>query len=256
MGRSTRIFFPIFFILILWSQLPQAALAQGLTPLPSQATPTVTASATSGLQPQPSEGISDPLDGSVIGGEVVVSGTSNSGWILAFTFAEDSVATWFQLAQSQLPIENNTLAKWDTRNVSDGNYLLRLTILAPGESKYSTIKIRVSNKFATPTGTPPLVTTVTPTPTPSVVTVVITNTPKSNLSINDPPLATPIILLSTTVESQTTPTTIILRQNDLTLPRNPASLDQSEIVTMLARSFIIVSVVFGLVSLVFFLRKK
>jgi hypothetical protein len=123
-----------------------------------------------------------PGQGQALQGVVTVKGSSNvAGFVsseLAFAYTGDTTDTWFVIASSRQPVDQNILATWDTTTITDGNYVLRLRVYyANGTSLDFMVRaLRVRNYTAmeTPTPTPPEPTAVRPTLTP---TMTLTPTP-------------------------------------------------------------------------------
>jgi hypothetical protein len=138
------------------------------------------AAARTGLQPV----VTNPRAGEVLQGAVTVAGSSDvPGFLsaeIAFAYSGDTTETWFLLAASSQPVEDGTLATWDTTTISDGDYVLRLgVILTDGSYLDTTVPdLRVRNNTPVVTPTPALTAlqatlalvsmpTATPYPTPT-----------------------------------------------------------------------------------------
>ena len=131
--------------------------------------------------------ISNPVEGSLIQGTVNVVGKTDvngfSGYELEFSYDPNLTETWFLITRSAEPVNDGQLALWDTSNLTDGDYLLRLRVFFQDGSwrDYATSAIKVRNYTATqtaiatgtqsilPTSLPTLTNTSTSTamPTPS-----------------------------------------------------------------------------------------
>ena len=63
---------------------------------------------------------------------------------------------WFLIQYSYEPVENGTLAVWDTSTIADGNYHLRIKVLLTDGRTRETIvsQLRVRNYTAVETSTP------------------------------------------------------------------------------------------------------
>jgi len=76
--------------------------------------------------------ISAPVAGQTLSGQVSVVGTADAPNFasaeLAFAYAADPTGTWFPLARLTQPVQESTLAAWDTTQISDGEYSLRLRV--------------------------------------------------------------------------------------------------------------------------------
>ena len=183
--------------------------------------------------------ITSPQTGETLRGQVQIQGLMDipnfASAELAFTFdasASDPAASWFPIQTFPQPIQNPTLATWDTTAVTDGEYALRLRIfLLDGTSQdviVNTLKIRNNEPLPTPTITP----------TEAVFEFQpLDQTPGVSNERNTP---TPVVLYSTA-----TP-----------LPANPASLTTSSIVTIFWQSAVLVVILFAFFSLLLRLRKN
>jgi hypothetical protein len=104
--------------------------------------------------------ITSPLDGAILNGLVPITGSAThpqfQRYELAFAYSPNMTDTWFSIqppATSQ--VINETLGRWDTTQISDGVYVLRLRVFY-GENAYLesfVANVRVQN--ATPTSPPP-----------------------------------------------------------------------------------------------------
>jgi hypothetical protein len=76
--------------------------------------------------------ISAPIAGQTLSGQVSVVGTADAPNFasaeLAFAYAADPTGTWFPLARLSQPVQESALAAWDTTQISDGEYSLRLRV--------------------------------------------------------------------------------------------------------------------------------
>lgn len=112
--------------------------------------------ARTGLQPV----VTTPRAGEVLQGTVTVAGSSDvPGFLsaeIAFAYSGDTTGTWFLLAASSQPVENGTLATWDTMTITDGDYVLRLRVtLTDGSTLDATVTdLRVRNYTPVATFTP------------------------------------------------------------------------------------------------------
>jgi hypothetical protein len=140
---------------------------------------------------------------------------------VAFAYTGDPTGTWFLIAQNNQPIDDGTLATWDTTTISDGNYILRLRVfLSDGSFHDATVpNLRVRNY--TPIETP------TPAPTPLQATVIPTDTP--------------------TITPYPTPTT---------LPKNPAILTPTDVSISIGYGGVAAVIILVLVGFYLWLRRK
>jgi hypothetical protein len=178
--------------------------------------------------------ISSPLEGEIVQGVAIVTGTVSalgfSSYELSFAYADDPTQTWFVIATSSLPVFEGELGAWDTTTLTDGDYSLRLrTFMLDGTMQEMTVPgLRVRNYTAVPTSTP------TPTSTPVVQFAAPT------AQRIEPVLATAIPFLPT-------PTP---------LPPNPASLQQASILGALGRGALLVFLLFIGLGLLLRLRRE
>lgn len=77
----------------------------------------------------PRAGITSPIPGSILSGEIEVRGNAN---VENFAFYEVQVSTlgsnWLTVLTDKKPIINGSLGKWDTRIQTPGEYALRLLV--------------------------------------------------------------------------------------------------------------------------------
>jgi hypothetical protein len=141
--------------------------------------------------------ISSQVDGQVIFGIVPVEGNTLVegflSWELNYGFADDTTGTWFLIAESDEPIADGLLAEWDTTQITDGDYNLRLTLfLEEGRRSHNTVRgLRVRNYSPIETDTPE----PTLTSTPFTVTPLPSNTPSPTqipTATAIPPTITPL----------------------------------------------------------------
>ena len=104
--------------------------------------------------------IDSPQAGEAVQGVVPVRGTSAvDGFIsyqLAFSHSDDPTETWFVLANSADAINNGILGEWDTSNITDGTYQLRLIVQRENEDSIVVLVegLRVRNYTPIETETP------------------------------------------------------------------------------------------------------
>lgn len=126
--------------------------------------------------------ILSPLPGQALQGTVlIVVDTAVEGFEAAeldFAYANNLSGTWFPIFQGNQPVAGEALTQWDTSQISDGTYTLRLTVrLSDGTQQSVTAAgLRVRNYTAiesdtptpaTPSATPPPQDTPLPSATPS-----------------------------------------------------------------------------------------
>jgi hypothetical protein len=118
--------------------------------------------------------ITHPAPGQAVSGLVTITGTAAHPWFvnydLTFTYASNPTGTWFPLSDPvDTPVFDGRLALWDTTNITDGEYTLRLRVfLQDGTILTTAVEgIRVRNRMPIETPTPPPITTsAAPTATP------------------------------------------------------------------------------------------
>jgi hypothetical protein len=127
---------------------------------------------------QADNGITAPAAGDTVGGVVIIEGTADDPSFLRYEVAflqEANPVGWISFAEGDRPVNNGTLAVWDTtvgRNVNapvfpDGQYRLRLRVVRTDYNydEYVVTGITISNGEPTPTPT------ITPTVTSDAPTV-------------------------------------------------------------------------------------
>lgn len=128
-----------------------------------------------------------PLDGDAVQGVVVVTGTTDIPGFqsadLSFSYQKQEGASWFLIAQSNKPVRNDVLARWETNTIADGVYSIRLQVFVNnGDVRSIVVKnIRVRNYTPIETNTP------APTLKPTIDQRTLT-TPVQVLSTNTPEL--------------------------------------------------------------------
>jgi len=177
--------------------------------------------ARTGLQPV----VIKPRAGEVLQGMLTVTGSSDvPGFLsaeIAFAYSGDMTGTWFLLAASSQPVEEGTLATWDTTTISDGDYVLRLRVtLTDGSYLDATVPdLRVRNYTPVETLTP------------------ASTAPQATLAPINTPTATPY----------PTPTP---------LPPNPAELTPTNVWLSIGYGGLGAFLLFGIISVYLWLRRK
>jgi hypothetical protein len=119
--------------------------------------------------------ITSPRESDVLKGAVEIIGTAAGENFdsaeLAYAYADSENPSWFAIASITQPMNVATLATWDTTQISDGNYQLKLTVSYSDGTNTEFIVSRLlvrnySEVELTPTGIP----------TETTVAQVITNT--------------------------------------------------------------------------------
>jgi len=167
--------------------------------------------------------ITSPMPNAALQGLVAIQGSTAidnfHNWSLEFAYVGDPTDTWFLISESDQPVDDGTLAEWDTTTITDGDYILRLTTQpADGEAIASSVSVRVRNYT-------PIETT---TPGPTTV-----------------PTATPLGNADRSVFSDTTPTP---------LPTNPAELTPQSLASGIKTGIMIVIGSFVLIGFYVYLR--
>ena len=104
--------------------------------------------------------ITSPHSGEGVQGIVSVRGTAAvDGFIeyqLEFSLSENLIETWFIITKSSQAVEEDILGEWDTSNLTDGNYRLRLVVQREKEEPIIIFaeRIRVRNYTPIETNTP------------------------------------------------------------------------------------------------------
>lgn len=221
----------------LWAAPVRAFQAEATTgPTPEASAPAVTVAPTGAATPdagRKTAAILSPRAGQALQGTVsIVVDTAVEGFEaaeLAFAYANNPTGTWFSIFQGNQPIAGETMAQWDTSQISDGRYTLRLTVKLSGgtQQSFEVAGLRVRNYTAIESDTP---TPATPSATPP---------PQDTAA----PSATPI---PTGTSQPPTPTP---------LPGNPAVLGKGEVLTSIAKGGLVVLGVFALAGLYGALRR-
>ncbi len=131
--------------------------------------------------------IENLLPGDVLQGVVNIEGQAAapgfSSYEVSFRYAHSNDGGWFLIAQNDQPVEDGTLAVWDTTLISDGDYDVRLLLLLMDghqqEVVVEGVQVRNYTPVATLTGPggseEPLV-SVTAAPEPSQTAILPTST--------------------------------------------------------------------------------
>jgi hypothetical protein len=217
-----------------WAAPGRAFQAQATgSPAPTSA-PAATPAAPPTVAAATAPAILSPRPGQALQGTVpIVVETRLEGFEaveLEFAYANNPTGTWFTLFQGSQPVSQSSLAQWDTSQISDGTYTLRLTVKLSDGSQQSVeaAGLRVRNYTLIESDTP---TPVTPSPTP-------------------PPADTP-------APSQTpTPTGTRRPPTPTPLPANPAVLERSQVLASIALGGLGVLALFALGGLYVALRRN
>lgn len=180
--------------------------------------------------------ITAPRNGDVLVGQVEILGSLGvpgfSSAELAFTYVADATGTWFFIQELSGSAQQELLAFWDTSQLTDGDYRLRLRIFQPDGSSQ---EIFVENLHIRNEVHPP-----TPTSLPAVPS-------ESPELVEDLPEA-----VFPTISPQSTPEVLASRGP---MHANPAELDQGSIYSIFIRSAILVLALFAVLGLLLRLRR-
>lgn len=120
--------------------------------------------------------ISAPGPGEALQGVVEISGTTGLDGFqsaeISFAYQADPTSTWFLILQTNQPVLQGLLARWDTSTITDGQYRLRVQVfLQDGQVvEFVVDGLRVRNYSPVETSTPAVLPTGQPmltlTPTP------------------------------------------------------------------------------------------
>ena len=104
--------------------------------------------------------IESPVAGQAVQGQVEIIGNTDTfdflAYELSFTSQDDATNTWFQIKRSTEPVRYDTLGLWDTGNLIDGNYSLRLVVELSDQEPVTVFvrDLRVRNYSPVETNTP------------------------------------------------------------------------------------------------------
>lgn len=104
--------------------------------------------------------ITEPGQGHAVTGIVTILGTAShpafDSFDLAFSFDPDPTDTWFPIGEAlNTTVVDGRLAIWDTTQITDGVYRLRLRAHIEGSPPFETIVRDIRVRNYTPTETPP-----------------------------------------------------------------------------------------------------
>ncbi len=125
-----------------WAAPVRAFQAQvTASPAPPVSAPTTTPEATAASAAAKTPAILSPRPGQALQGTVpIVVETALEGFEaveLAFAYADNPTGTWFTIFQGNQPVSQSSLTQWDTSQISDGIYTLRLTVKLSDGSQQS-----------------------------------------------------------------------------------------------------------------------
>lgn len=183
-------------------------------------TPTLRPTVTPVITTRPQITISAPSSGQAVQGKLAIWGTSAVNEFLsaelAFSYADDPTNTWFWISSLEAPVSAGLLAEWDTTQISDGEYDLRLLVTLVDGTQLSTLaqEVRVRNYTPIETSTPTPLTATSAAGIGSILSNTSTYTP-------NPPTLTP-------------------------LPPNPAQVSSQDLAFSFAQGALLVAGLFAL----------
>src|SRR5262245_26941208 len=146
--------------------------------------------------------ITAPLEGAILSGPVPITGSATHPefrrYELAFGYSPNPTDTWFSIQDPvTTQIINDVLGNWDTSNLTDGLYSLRLRVYYSDRDFLETVVRNVRVQNAPPTATPaptetpaalpsPTAPLFTATATPPIIALPATSTPRSSPTANGP----------------------------------------------------------------------
>jgi hypothetical protein len=141
--------------------------------------------------------ITSPLDGAILSGLVPITGTAThpqfQRYELAFAYSPNPTGVWFAIqAPVNTQVVNEIIGRWDTIQISDGLYTLRLRVYYSDTAYLEAFVQNVRVQNATPTAA--VSSPQTPTP-PVAITLppLATATPTATApGIELPPTGTPL----------------------------------------------------------------
>lgn len=168
--------------------------------------------------------ITNPLTGEAVQGLVQIIGTINVSGLdyfkLEFSSQNSQAQTWFLINEQEQGVSNDIIGEWDTSILTDGTYILRLSVLTLSDEPIVRFVegIRIRNYTQIETNTP--------TATSNIISPTATeeDIPTLAPSLPPPPSSTP-------------------------LRENPASINQET----LTESMIVGGIIGGLGSILLFL---
>ncbi len=142
--------------------------------------------------------IADPQPGQALRGVVIIRGTAQlpafDHYEVSFSYEPNPTADWFAIeASGSSPVQNGQLASWDTTQIADGAYQLRLRVFSSDGGaplEFVTAGLAVANSVPLPAAS-------ATSPATAVATVPTTEAPA--------PTITPAVASSTAVSNATAP---------------------------------------------------
>ncbi len=167
--------------------------------------------------PRPRVRLTTPTSGQTVAGELILYGEVNApnfmGYRVEYGIGLDPQGWGLVQERVPSPVEAGQIARWDTTQVKDGEFTLRVIVYGPPDRDGSEIQyvyrvsIRVQNPTPTPTETPTATATPTPTETPTETpTPTETGTPSPTPSPSNTPTSSPTLPATSTPTPVETPT--------------------------------------------------
>ncbi len=82
--------------------------------------------------------LTNPRPGEVLKGIIQILGTVQAEqfgrYEVSFAYAGDPTGTWFLIAEGSQPVQDGLIASWDTSQITDGDYRLRVLVTLAGGS--------------------------------------------------------------------------------------------------------------------------
>ena len=164
--------------------------------------------------------IADPQPGQALRGVVLIRGTAQQPafdhYEVSFSYEPNPTADWFAIeAAWSSPVQNGQLASWDTTQIADGAYQLRLRVFSSDGGaplEFVTAGLAVANSVPLPAAS------VT-SPATAVATVPTTEAPA--------PTTTPAVALSTAVPNAVSTATAPAVSTAISTVVSPAGSAQS-----------------------------
>ena len=161
--------------------------------------------------------ISDPQPGQALRGVVLIRGTAQQPafdhYEVSFSYEPNPTADWFAIeAAGSSPVQNGQLASWDTTQIADGAYQLRLRVFSSDGGaplEFVTAGLAVANSVPLPaasatspaTAVAMVPTTEAPSPTTTPAVALSTAVPNAVSTATAPAVSTAISTAIPTVVS-------------------------------------------------------
>ena len=178
--------------------------------------------------------IASPQPGDILRGQVEIVGNMDipdfSSGEVAFSYASNPADSWFTIQTFPQPVQDPVLTIWDTRKLTDGDYVLHLRVYLQDGSSQDVIvpDLKIRNDTPLPTSTP-------------------TATQSADFITIDPLPGATIQPAETALPTFPSPTP---------LPANLAAVTSNSIYFNFGRGALITLVLFAVFSLILRLRKN